>query len=106
MVQSARTRSAVADVLRTAATVPTACALVVIVVAGVRSIAVPAHAADTWTVALRLALEFLLAGGLLRLSATQSLGALGVTAAIVAVRQVIARGLTQGRRAAARTASS
>lgn len=48
--------------------------------------------------ALALALEFLLAGGILRLS-TLRLPALGLVAAVVVVRQIIGRGIRFAERA-------
>lgn len=59
-----------------------------------------AAAAVTFGGALSLALEFLLAGGLIRLSGL-SLPGLGAVAVVVVVRQVIARGIRFAERAVA-----
>lgn len=60
----------------------------------------PHAAAGRFAVALALALEFLLAAGLLRLS-TLDLPALGIVAAVIVVRQILARGVQSARSAAA-----
>lgn len=88
------------EIVRTAATAATGIALAVIAVGAARAVLAPRRAAAVFAGALALGLEFLLAGGLLRLATEQSLRALQVTAVIVVVRQVIARGIRFGRRAA------
>ena len=85
--------SSVDDAITTAAAVPFAMAVAVIVIALVR---VPGarHAAPAELAAgVSLALEFFLAYGLLRLSALDDYGALGVVAAVVLVRKVINAGI-------------
>lgn len=56
--------------------------------------AAPATLGET----LRLALEFLLAAGLLRLALRPGLALLGVTLGIIVIRQVIARGVAYAAR--------
>ena len=50
-------------------------------------------------VALPVLLDFLLAAGLLRLSATASWGAIGGAALVIAIRKVAGIGIRAGRRA-------
>lgn len=89
------------DLLRQASLVPALIAATVIA-AGVLHAAAgrPHAAAGRFAVALALALEFLLAAGLLRLS-TLDLPALGIVAAVIVVRQILARGVQSARSAAA-----
>ena len=86
--------------MRTAALVPTAIALAVVVLGVVRALAAPSRAAGTFARALALALEFFLAAGLLRLAALQDLSSLGLAAFIVGLRRLISYGLRFGVRAA------
>jgi uncharacterized membrane protein len=74
--------------------------LVAGVLAGVR--AGTGRAGAVFAAHTALALELLVAAGLIRLAATDSLRALGTVAAIIAVRQVITRGIRFGARASAR----
>lgn len=89
------------DLLRQASLVPALIAATVIA-AGVLHAAAgrPHAAAGRFAVALALAVEFLLAAGLLRLS-TLDLPALGIVAAVIVVRQILARGVQSARSAAA-----
>jgi uncharacterized membrane protein len=90
----------VPDAIGICAAVATAMAAVVILAGALRALAAPGRAAATLADALRLGLELLLAAGLLRLARAQDPATLGLTAAVVAVRQVIARGVGFARRAA------
>lgn len=72
----------------------TAAMAAVVLVAGVaRALRAGPGSLGTLAGQAALALELLLAGGLVRLGSTESFPALGAIAAIVAVRQVVARGL-------------
>ena len=87
-----------AEVMMAAASLPFAIAVLVIAIAIVRVVpsgrAAPAELAG----GLALALEFLLAAGLLRLAAVDELRMLGVVALIVVVRQTISAGVRQSVR--------
>ncbi len=84
-------------VITSASEVPVALALLVTVVGLVRALLAPRRAADVLSGAFRLTLEFLLAAGLMRLAARPGFVALGITASIVVVRQVIGLGLRYAR---------
>lgn len=79
--------------LSAAASVPTAIALLVILVGLGRAVIAPGHAAGSLAQSFGLALEFLLAAGLLRLAALQDLRSLGLAAFIVLLRRVISAGV-------------
>ena len=85
--------------MRTAALVPAAIALGVVVLGVVRAVAAPRQAAGMLARALALALEFFLAAGLLRLAALQDLSSLGLAGFIVLLRRVMSFGLRFGVRA-------
>lgn len=61
-----------------------------------RAVAHPARAPRVLATVLPLTLEFLLAGGLLRLAAHPGLPALGVAAFVIVIRRVIGAGLRYG----------
>jgi hypothetical protein len=90
---------ALADAGRLGAEACIAIAAVVTVVAVLRSLLGARLAGATLADGLRLTLEFLLAGGLLRLASHPTLRALGITATVIAVRQVIGLGLRYARTA-------
>lgn len=85
------------DVLSALAYPPSMIAVAVVAVALLSVIGQPGkEAALEFASALALALEFLLAAGLLRLSAV-SIRGLGVVAAVIVVRQIVGRGLRFAR---------
>jgi uncharacterized membrane protein len=90
---------AVDDLLTAAADVPFALAIVVAAVGLARVPASGRGGPAELAAALALALEFLLAAGLLRLSAIDDFTALGAVAAIVLLRKLIATGLRLALRA-------
>jgi uncharacterized membrane protein len=94
--------------LETAATVPFAIAVVVITVGVVRSAGAGRAAPAELAAALGLGLEFLLAAGLLRLSAIDDPLGLAAVAAIVLLRRLITTGIRFAVRAlgAARVSGS
>jgi uncharacterized membrane protein len=93
----------VESALEAAAGVPLILSLVVFVVALGRAPASGRRAPDELASGIALALEFLLAAGLLRLSAIDDFGALAGVAAIVVLRKVIATGIRSAARAVGRT---
>jgi uncharacterized membrane protein len=90
------------EVVGALATACTAIALLVFVVGAVRSSRHPRQGVAELVAAIGLTLEFLLAGGLLRLSSTRAWTALAVAALIVVVRKVVGAGLAAGLRAVMR----
>jgi uncharacterized membrane protein len=81
------------------ATVPVLMALLVIARGVVRAPTSASAAAAQLAASVMLALEFLLAAGLLRLSATHDFLGLGAVAAIVLLRKVIGTGIRFALRA-------
>lgn len=81
------------EVLKAVATVPFAIGMLVIAVGLVRTLTRRRDAAGQLAASLALGLEFLLASGLIRLAALQSLEAFGLVAIIVILRRVIGVGL-------------
>jgi len=81
---------------RALASVPFAVAVLVITTGLVRAVAAGRGAPARIAASVGLGLEFLLAAGLLRLSAVDDLEALGAVAAIVVLRKVITAGLRFG----------
>jgi len=92
-------QDAVDTFARALATIPLAVAIGVITLGLVRAVAAGRRAPARIAASVGLALEFLLAAGLLRLSAIDDLQALGAVAAIVALRKLITAGLRFGVRA-------
>jgi len=86
------------EVIGRASQVPVALALLVTTVGILRALLAPARAAAVLAGAFSLTLEFLLAAGLIRLATRPGFTALGITAAIIVVRQVIGLGLRYARR--------
>lgn len=70
-----------------------ALAVLVLAVGVPRALAAGESAPGRLAQSLRLALEFLLAGGLLKLGARPGLPALGLVAFVILIRQVIGRGV-------------
>lgn len=82
-----------------AAAVPFAMAAVVVAVTLARLPAAGRDAPRELVAGVRLALEFLLAAGLLRLAAIEDAAALAVVAAVVLLRRLLTTGLGFGLRA-------
>jgi len=96
---------------RALASIPVAGAVLVLTAGLLRAVAAGRGAPAQITASVGLGLEFLLAAGLLRLSAVDDLEALGAVASIIVLRKVITAGLRFGARALepevpARSASS
>ena len=89
----------VSQLLAGAAVVPFAMAVAVIVIGLARVPAGGRSGPAELVAALGLALEFLLAAGLLRLAALQELQEFAAVAAIIVLRRIIGAGLRQGLRA-------
>ncbi len=81
------------------AVIPLLMGLVVIAVGVLRVPAAERAGVAELAASLSLGLEFLLAGGLLRLSSLDTFGALAVVAAVVLLRKLIGRGIGYGLRA-------
>ena len=84
--------------LTAAAAVPFGMAVVVVIVGLVRAPAARRAAPAELVASLGLALEFLLAAGLLRLAVVETFLQLAAVAAIVALRRVLTLGLRYGLR--------
>ena len=82
------------------------CAVAVVVFGVVEAARRPRHAARSFAAHAGFALELFLAVGLIRLAALDTLRALGMVAAIIAIRQVIGRGLRAGAPSLTRTSES
>ncbi len=74
----------------------TAAAALVLLGGALAALRTPRRAGLTFATHTALALELLLAAGVLRLAAVESLESLGAVAAIVAIRQLIGRGIRSG----------
>ena len=83
-----------------AATAIVAFACLVIVVSSVTSFRAGRHTGRLFATQLGIALEFLLAAGLIRLAGVDTFAMLGITAAIIAVRRTIVLGLGYAAKAA------
>ena len=86
------------DVVAGPAALVSLCAIAIVVLGVVGAARRPADAGATFAAHAGFALELFLAAGLIRLAALNSLRALGTVAAIVAIRQVIGRGVRLGAR--------
>jgi uncharacterized membrane protein len=89
----------VSEILRVAASCCTAAALVVVVAGVVRAGRAPRRRAAELAASIALGVEFLLAAGLLRLSALGTFTAIATAAVVVAVRKVVGFGLAVAVRA-------
>ena len=86
------------EALSTVAVVPFAIAVLIISVGLLRTLAFGRLAPAQLAASLALALEFLLAAGLIRLAAVDNFAVLGVVALIIVVRRIIALGVRQSVR--------
>jgi len=90
---------AVAEVLGIASVIPFAIGAAIIVVGVLAAPRQGLHTARAFSTFFGLGLEFLLAGGLIRLAQQDSFEMLGIAAAIIAARRVVIIGLSYGARA-------
>jgi uncharacterized membrane protein len=82
------------EIVEEVAAVPFAIAVLVIVVGLLRMFSSGRAGPSELTASLSLGLEFFLAAGLIRLAAIDDFGALGIVAAIIALRKVIGFGVS------------
>ena len=86
------------DVVAAPAALISLCAVAIVVLGVLAAARRPRQAGITFAAHAGFALELFLAAGLIRLAALDTYTALGTVAAIIAIRQVIGRGVRAGAR--------